>query len=304
MDINFDNVTKLYGPVIGVNAVTVRVSPGITGLLGANGAGKTTLIKLASGQLRPTQGAVTIGGMNTWATAAKRHFGYSPDLDRFYDEMTGREFVRTMVGLHGLGWREARRRAEAALEEVGMAERGDRRLGGCSHGMRQRIKLAQALAHDPEVLLLDEPLNGIDPGGRREIHDLLLRLARNGKTVLVSTHILMEIEHLADAIIMISRGRAIASGTLAEVRNLLDDQPLTVDIVCDRPRRLAALLAERPEVSAIELGDEGVVVRTRQPAAFFTAVGELVRAHGFDVRRLHTLDTGAEAVFEYLERRA
>jgi len=304
VDINFDNVTKLYGPVIGVNTVCFRVTPGITGLLGANGAGKTTLIKLASGQLRPTQGKVTIGGLSTWSTAAKRHFGYSPDLDRFYDEMTGREFVRTMAALHGLGWREARRRAEAALEEVGMAERADRRLGGCSHGMRQRIKLAQALAHDPDVLLLDEPLNGIDPGGRREIHELLLRLARDGKTVLVSTHILIEIEHLAHSIVMISRGRVIASGTLAQVRSLLDDQPLMVDIACDRPRRLAALLAERPEVCAIELADEGLVVRTRQPGAFFTAVGELVRAHGFDLRRLQTLDTGAEAVFDYLERRA
>lgn len=303
MDINFDNVSKLYGPVVGVNRVSCRISPGITGLLGANGAGKTTLIKLASGQLRPTQGTVTIGGLSTWSTAAKRHFGYSPDLDRFYDEMTGREFVRIMVGLHGFGRREARRRAEIALEEVGMAERGDRRLGGCSHGMRQRIKLAQALAHDPDVLLLDEPLNGIDPGGRREIHELLLRLARNGKTVLVSSHILMEIEHLADSIVMISRGRAIASGTLAQVRGLLDDQPLMVDIVCDRHRSMAALLAERPEVRAIELADEGLIVRTRQPAAFFAAVGELVRAHGFDVRRLQTLDTGAEAVFDYLERR-
>jgi ABC-2 type transport system ATP-binding protein len=304
VDILFDNVTKLYGPVIGVNRVSCRIGPGITGLLGANGAGKSTLIKLASGQLRPTQGKVTIGGLNAWSTAAKRRFGYSPDLDRFYDEMTGREFVRAMVGLHGYGWREARRRTELALEEVGMTERGDRRLGACSHGMRQRVKLAQALAHDPEILLLDEPLNGIDPGGRHAIYELLRRLASRGKTLLVSSHILTEIEHLADSIVMISRGRAIASGTLAEVRGLLDDQPLTVDIACDRPRRLAALLAERPDVRAIELADDGLVVRTRQPTAFFAAFGELVRTHGFDIRRLQTLDTGADAVFDYLERRA
>src|SRR5487761_630574 len=177
MHLTFDHVTKFYGPVIGVNNISCRIGPGITGLLGANGAGKSTLIKLASGQLRPSQGSVRVGEQTAWSTAAKRNFGYSPDLDRFYEEMTGREFVYTMARLYGYRRAEARDRAELALEEVGMTDRADRRLGGCSHGMRQRIKLAQALVHGPELLLLDEPLNGIDPGGRREINELLLRLA-------------------------------------------------------------------------------------------------------------------------------
>ena len=304
MDLSFDRVTKLYGPVIGVNDVTCRVGPGITGLLGANGAGKSTLIKLASGQLRPTQGRVRFDDRPAWSNAAKRRFGYSPDLDRFYDDMTGREFVLTMTRLYGYSGRESRRRAERALEEVGMAARAERRLGGCSHGMRQRIKLAQALVHDPQVLLLDEPLNGIDPGGRREINSLLIDLARRGKTLFVSSHLLAELEHLVDRILMISRGRIIASGTLAEVRHSLADQPLLVEIVSDQTRRLAALLAELPDVGGVDIRDDALTVRTRQPARFFAEVGRLVSEHGFDVRRMQTLDAGAAAVFDYLEHRA
>ncbi|HEX7447826.1 MAG TPA: ABC transporter ATP-binding protein [Pirellulales bacterium] len=304
MILAFEYVTKLYGPVIGVNDVTCQVGPGITGLLGANGAGKSTLIKLASGQLRPTQGSVRFDERPAWSTAAKRGFGYSPDLDRFYDDMTGREFVVTMTRLYGYSGREARRRGELALQEVGMQPRADRRLGGCSHGMRQRIKLAQALVHDPEVLLLDEPLNGIDPGGRREINDLLLTLARRGKTLLISSHILAELEHLVDRIVMMSRGRMIASGTLAEVRGALEEQPLLIEVVSDQPRRLASLLAELPDVGGIDIRDEVITVRTRQPALFFAELSRLINEHGFDVRRLQTLDAGAGAVFDYLERSA
>jgi ABC-2 type transport system ATP-binding protein len=304
MHLSFDRVTKFYGPVIGVNNISCRIGPGITGLLGANGAGKSTLIKLASGQLRPSQGSVRVGEHSAWSTAAKRGFGYSPELDRFYEEMSGREFVYTMSRLYGYRRREARERTELALKEVGMTERAGRRLGGCSHGMRQRIKLAQALVHDPELLLLDEPLNGIDPGGRHEINNLLLRLAQRGKAVLVSTHILIDIENLADTIIMISRGRIIASGRLAEVRNLLDDQPLMIEIVSDRARQLASLLAASPDVRSVELRGDVLTVKTTQPAKFFANVAQLVVDHSFFVQRLQTLDSGAEAVFDYLERGA
>ncbi|HWB12409.1 MAG TPA: ABC transporter ATP-binding protein [Pirellulales bacterium] len=304
MDLTFDHVTKLYGPVIGVNDVSCRIGPGITGLLGANGAGKSTLIKLASGQLRPSQGSVRVGQHSAWSTAAKRNFGYSPDLDRFYEEMDGREFVYTMARLYGYRRREARERTELALEEVGMTERAGRRLGGCSHGMRQRIKLAQALVHDPDLLLLDEPLNGIDPGGRREINELLLRLAERGKAVLVSTHILVDVESLADTIVMISRGRIIAAGTLAEVRNLLDDQPLVIEIASDRTRELASLLAASVEVRSVELQGDKLTVKTTQPTKFFASVAQLVAEHKFALERMQTLDSGAEAVFVYLERGA
>jgi ABC-2 type transport system ATP-binding protein len=300
--LTFEQVTKFYGPVIGVNNISCRVGPGITGLLGANGAGKSTLIKLASGQLRPSQGTVRIGGHDAWSTAAKHHLGYSPDLNNFYEEMTGGDFVYTMARLHGFSRRAARERTGFVLEEVGMADRAKRRLAGCSHGMRQRIKLAQALVHDPWLLLLDEPLSGIDPGGRREINELLFRLAGQGKTILVSSHILVEIEQLSNAILMMSRGRIIAAGTLAEVRNHMQSRPLSVEILAEPARRLAALLTENPNVQAVEIRDHALVVRTRNPLEFFARIGELVCEHGIELRRMQALDTGADAVFDYLEQ--
>lgn len=302
MQLSFDHVTKLYGPVIGVNNVTCRIGPGITGLFGANGAGKSTMMKLASGQLRPTQGEVRIGEHAAWSASAKRVLGYSPDINNFYEEMTGREFVTTLARLHGYSAREARQRTEAALAEVDMTARGDRRLAGCSHGMRQRIKLAQALVHDPQILLLDEPMTGIDPGGRREISQLLVRLAERGKTVLVSSHILVEVEHLADAMLMIARGRIIASGSIREVRALISEQPFSVEIGVDRPRELAARLVALPMVQAIELRSGSLLVETRQTEAFFAALGELVLEHSWELTRCEVLDAGADAVFGYLER--
>jgi ABC-2 type transport system ATP-binding protein len=300
--LSFERVTKFYGPVIGVNNISCRIGPGITGLVGANGAGKSTLIKLASGQLRPTQGAVRIGGHDAWSTAAKHHLGYSPDISNFYEEMTGFQFVYTMARLHGFSRAEARQRTGYVLEEVGMADRSGRRMAGCSHGMRQRIKLAQALVHDPWLLLLDEPLLGIDPAGRRDINELLFRLAGQGKTILVSSHILVEIEQLAGSILMMSRGRIIASGTLAEVRGLMKYRPLVVEIVAEPARRLAALLAEHPDVQAVEVRGASLVVRTRNPSEFFAHVAELVCEQGIAVERMQTLDTGADAVFEYLQQ--
>ncbi len=302
MLLSFEHVTKFYGAVIGVNDISCRIGPGITGLLGANGAGKSTLMKLASGQLRPTQGSVRIGVHDAWSTAAKHHLGYSPDLNSFYEEMTGREFVYTMARLHGFSRVEARQRTADVIEEVGMTDRAGRRMAGCSHGMRQRIKLAQALVHDPWLLLLDEPLSGIDPGGRREINELLFRLAAQGKTILVSSHILVEIEQLSNSILMMSRGRIIASGTLAEVRNLMQQRPMVVEIVAEPARRLAALLAENPIVQSVEVRDHALTVRTRNPQQFFGEIGELVCQHSIEVRRLQPLDAGAEAVFDYLQK--
>jgi ABC-2 type transport system ATP-binding protein len=182
-----------------------------------------------------------------------------------------------------------------------MSDRAERRIAGCSHGMRQRIKLAQALVHDPPVLLLDEPLNGIDPGGRREIHELLARQAEQGKTILVSSHILNEVEQLTDSILMIGRGRIVASGTLQEIRMLLDDQPFTVQIVAAEARRLAGMLLERADIRSVEVRDETLVVRTRNPAHFFALLADLVQAHQFAIERFETIDADASAVFDYLQ---
>jgi len=302
VELVFDGVTKFYGPVIGVNDVSLRVRPGITGLLGANGAGKSTLIKLASGRLRSSLGRVTLGGYDARSTRAKRLLGYCPDVNDFYEEMTGREFVRLMTRLYGYSILETRRRAEQALERVGMSDRADRPLGGCSHGMRQRIKLAQAIAHDPSVLLLDEPLTGIDPGGRREINDLLRTLAAEGLTILVSSHLLGEVEQLCDRLVVVARGRLLAEGTLADLRRLLDDEPLTIRLESPQARRLAALVVELPDTSHIEVREPAVTLRTANPTRFYAQLMELVVAHGLDVDRLETIDAGAEAVFGYLQR--
>lgn len=302
MFLTFDHVTKFYGPVIGVNNVSCRIGPGITGLFGANGAGKSTLMKLASGQLRPSQGQVTVGDRRAWSTEAKRHFGYSPDINSFYEEMTCREFIYVMARLYGLAKADARARTEEVLEEVGMADRAGRRLAGCSHGMRQRVKLAQALINDPPILLLDEPLSGIDPGGRREISRLLVEQGEKGKTILISSHILVETENLADSVLIIARGRIVASGTLVEIRALLEDRPLSVEIVSEDARQLASLLVAEPDVRGIELKPDSLVIRTRNPGRFFARVNDIIAGNQVSVLKLLTLDAGADAVFNYLQQ--
>jgi ABC-2 type transport system ATP-binding protein len=235
-------VSKWYGAVIGVNQVTLELREGITGLVGANGAGKSTLMRLITGHLRPDIGQVTIRGIDSWNSMAKRLVGYCPEVDAFYEEMSGRQFVLEMARLCGYPGPEARRRAEQALEQVGMASRADRRLRGYSKGMRQRIKLAQALLHDPELLVLDEPLSGIDPVGRAEMVTLFRELAATGKCLLVSSHELEELEKLTDHVAIMAHGRIAAVDTVSRIRDRLADHPLTIriDVRTDQGRARAA----------------------------------------------------------------
>jgi ABC-2 type transport system ATP-binding protein len=292
-----------YGPVLGVNEVTLDLDPGVTGLLGPNGAGKSTLMKLMAGLLRPSLGEVRVEGLPVWKrAAARRRIGYSPEVDGFYEEMSGGGFVRAMARLSGLGRAEARRRTEAALEQVGMAALTGKRIAACSKGMRQRLKLAQALVHDPAVLILDEPLNGIDPAGRADLMDLFRRLGASGKTVLISTHILHEVQEVTDRIVLMARGRVLASGTVGAIRALLEDHPLTVRIGAGRMRELASELMAREEVVGVALDGEGdeLVVKVRHPDRFFRALPALVLEHGVEVERVEPLDASAEAIFDYL----
>jgi len=296
----FTAVSKWYGPVIALNDVTLHLGPGITGLVGPNGAGKSTLIKLLTGQLRPSLGRVRIRGLTAWSAAAKAWMGSCPDVDAFYDEMSGRAFVRIMARLHGFPARLAAERTEEVLGQVGMAERADRPLGSYSKGMRQRIKLAQALVHDPELLVLDEPLNGVDPIGRAELTVLFRQLAAGGKAILLSSHILEDMDTLADRIVFLSRGRILASGSLAEIRALLDDHPLKVRIGASRPRELAARLLRSELVLAAELAGDEVVVQVRRPKRFFASLAEIVIEESYDVERLQVIDASTQAVFDYL----
>jgi ABC-2 type transport system ATP-binding protein len=297
----FDKVSKWYGPVIGVNQVTLELRSGITGLVGSNGAGKSTLLRLASGQIRPDLGSVKVAGHDAWSAQAKRHVGYCPELDTFYEEMSGRRFVETMARLCGYQGREARRRTGQVLDLVGMAHRAETKLRGYSKGMRQRIKLAQALIHDPEMLLLDEPLSGIDPIGRRESLDLFLELARRGKCLLVSSHELEELEKLTDHVAIMARGRIAAVGPLPQIRDLLDDHPLSIRLACDQNRRLAGALLDLPDVVGVEM-EEGdyLRVRARNPRRFFQQLTGLVLEEHFEMRHIETLDDSTHAVLGYL----
>jgi ABC-2 type transport system ATP-binding protein len=307
-------VSKWYGAVIGVNQVTLELREGITGLVGANGAGKSTLMRLITGHLWPDIGQVTIRGIDSWSSSAKRLVGYCPEVDAFYEEMSGRQFVLEMARLCGYPGSEARRRAEQVLEQVGMVSRADRRLRGYSKGMRQRIKLAQALLHDPQLLVLDEPLSGIDPVGRSEMVALFHELAGAGKCLLVSSHELDELEKLTDHVAIMAHGRIAAADTVSRIRDRLADHPLTIriDVRADHHgsrgnRDLAALLLSNVrDVVGVELleceePDVGrLLVRTRNDPRFFHDLNRLVIEESFDIVHLETLDDSAQAVLGYL----
>jgi ABC-2 type transport system ATP-binding protein len=313
-------VSKWYGPVIGVNQVTLELRPGITGLVGANGAGKSTLMRLITGQLRPDLGRVQVLGRDAWTAAAKRHVGFCPETDSFYEEMSGRRFVETMARLCGYPAAEARERAEQALQRVRMAGRAERALAGYSKGMRQRIKLAQALLHDPPLLVLDEPLSGIDPVGRAEFIDLFRDLAGRGKCLLLSSHELDELDKLTDHVAIMARGRIAAVGSVAQIRDRLDDTPLRVHLAvrarngepgpatgATSQRDLAVLLLRLPDVVGVELlpaaeggSSFGVLVRARNPQRFFADLARLVLDEWFEVCHLQALDDSTEAVLGYL----
>jgi len=300
----FEHVSKWYGSVLALNQVTLELTGGITGLVGANGAGKSTLLRMANGQLKPTLGRVSVRGIDVWDWRARRLVGYCPDVDAFYEDLSGRRFVWVMARLCGYTRAEATRRTELVLERVGMSDRAERKLRGYSKGMRQRIKLAQALLHDPELLILDEPLAGIDPIGRQELLELFQALAATGKCLLISSHELEALEKLTNHVAIMARGRVAAVGTLPQIRDLLDDYPLSVRIDVDRVREVARLLLTVPEVLAVDVdakeGASGLIVKARHPKRFFDALGRIVIAEQLEVRRVEPLDESAHAILGYL----
>jgi ABC-2 type transport system ATP-binding protein len=294
---------KWYGGVLGVNDVSLELGPGITALVGANGAGKSTLLRLAAGQLRADLGEVHVRGLSPLHPRAKAIIGYVPDSDRFYEDMSGGTFVATMAAFHGYSSIEVKRRTRRVLEQVGMADRAQRPLRSYSRGMRQRIKLAQAILHEPSLLILDEPFAGIDPVGRQQFMRLLRTLAALGCCLLVSSHELDEVEKLTNSIALMAHGKLVASGTLTDIRDLLDHHPLTVQITVREPRRLAALLWRLSDVRVVEVRDEGeVIVRAHSPRRFLQSLGALILEERMDVERLRTLDDSAEALLRYVQR--
>ena len=300
-----DRVSKWYGQVIGLNDVTVAIPPGISGLLGPNGAGKSTLLKLVTGQLKPSQGGVQVLGERIWGNSgAYRRIGYCPDHDAFYERMTGRDWLTALLGLSGFEGDRAAGAAARALDTVGLAPAADRKIGGYSKGMRQRIKLAQAIAHDPELLVLDEPLAGLDPIGRRRVIDVIKAWGRDGRSVVVSSHVLHEIELMTSNILLLHNGRILAEGNVHQIRDLIDEHPHTVRITADDPRRLARHLLGYSHVIAMQLQDGAVVAQTNRPDAFYTQLTALAAGdEAGAVGEVTSPDDNLQAVFSYLVER-
>lgn len=299
----FHDVSKWYGNVIGVNKLTLRIPVGVTGLLGPNGAGKSTLLQLATGQLYPSQGTVRVLGQAVWNNAGlNRSIGLCPEQDAFYEWMTGWDFVHTSARLSGMGRAEAREAAKRTLDAVGMTRHKDRTVRGYSKGMRQRTKMAQALVHDPRVLFLDEPLTGTDPVARRDLMDIISRLAGEGRSVLVSSHVLHEVQSLTPHIVLLNHGRLVASGQVREIRDLIDKHPHHIVLVSDEYRRLAARLLAWEDVEGVRVmaKERGVMVETRSPDAFYARLPELSLSGGTPIREVYSEDDSLEAVFKYL----
>lgn len=292
-------LNKWYGRVIALNDVTLSLDRGITGILGPNGAGKTSLMRIAIGLMQESGGTIRVLGERPWNNPRLAvRIGYCPEHDGFYEWMTGRAFVASLARVRGVA--HADRAAADALERVRLTDVGGRRIGTYSRGMRQRLKIAQSIVHAPELLVLDEPLTGCDPLVRQELIALIKSFAQEGKSVLVSSHVLHEIEQLTRRIALVHRGRLVAEGDVREIRGLIDRHPHTVQVKTARPRDLAAALAALPEVVEIRFADDAVWVRTNRPDAFYARLPALALEKGCPVTQIESPDDNLEAVFRYL----
>jgi ABC-2 type transport system ATP-binding protein len=299
-----DHLSKWYGQVSGLNDVTVAIPPGITGLLGPNGAGKSTFMKLMTGQLKPSQGVIRVLGTTLWDDpAAFARVGFCPEQDAFYDRMTGLEWVTALVRLNGFSDADALTAAERALDLVDLSDAAGKKIGAYSKGMRQRVKLAQALVHDPELLILDEPLTGMDPLQRRKTIRLVKDWARRGRHVIVSSHILHEIEAMTSNILLITNGRILAEGNVHQIRELIDTHPHAVHIKAADPRALAACVIGDAGVTRLTFETDALVVETRQPDAFYQRITELAASGAVGtIAEVTSPDDNLQAVFSYLVR--
>ncbi len=297
-----DNTTKRYGEVLGLNGFTAVFGQGITALIGPNGSGKSTFFRLLTGQLRADSGQLSVLGLDPWTRRAdSADVGYCPEHPAVYGWMTPLEFVTYLLRLDGFPRATALERATEAVGTVGLSDVAHRRLRGFSKGMRQRVKIAQALAHDPALLLLDEPLNGLDPVGRVQLLELFEKLAATGHHLIVSSHVLYEVERLTEEIVMISNGRVLATGNVHRLRDALDAHPHSIALRAKEPRRLAERLTAWENVTSVEITEpDRLTVRTRTPDAFYRDFPNLVLESGLDVYEMSSPDDNLEAVFRFL----
>jgi ABC-2 type transport system ATP-binding protein len=296
-----EHLSKWYGQVSGLNDVTVTVPSGITGLLGPNGAGKSTFMKLITGQLKPSKGSVRVLGEPIWGNPALyRRIGFCPEQDAFYDRMTGLDWVTALVRLNGLSPVDARAAASRALEAVDLMDAAGQKIGAYSKGMRQRVKLAQALVHDPELLILDEPLSGMDPIMRRRTIRQIKEWGRAGKSILVSSHILHEVESMTSNILLVNNGRIVAEGNVHQIRDLIDTHPHTVFIRSQDPKMLARTLLDEGVIS-MRFEPGALVIETARPDAFYARLTDLAASGDSGaIEEVTSPDDNLQAVFRYL----
>jgi ABC-2 type transport system ATP-binding protein len=297
-----DHVSKWYGQVIGLNDVSVEVPSGITGLLGPNGAGKSTFMKLITGQLKPSKGVVKVLDEPIWGNPHLYFaIGFCPEQDAFYERMTGLEWVTALVRLNGLNDKEANDAARRALTAVDLMDAADKKIGAYSKGMRQRVKLAQAIVHDPQLLILDEPLGGMDPLARRRTIRMIRDWARAGKSVIVSSHILHEIESMTANILLINNGRILAEGDVHQIRDLIDEHPHSVSVRAEHPRALAREFLAFADVRSLKFEEGAVVVETGKPDIFYSKLTEMAASGEYGaINEVTSPDDNLAAVFQYL----
>ena len=298
----FDNVSRFYGEVLGVNRVSLSIPPGITSLVGPNGSGKTTLMNLMSGLVLPTRGSIRVLGIKpTEPEKLFRVLGYSTQFDSFIKGLTGFQFVYSFLRLFGYPSSDCAQKANKAIATVGMSEAAGRKVAGYSKGMRQRIKLAQAIAHDPRVLVLDEPLNGLDPLVRAETIGLFKKFASEGRHVIVSSHVLHEVDLISDQVILLSNGYVVAEGQIHGVRNEIQDHPMQILIRTDQPGLLAAQVFGQDHVVEARVLEEegGLLVKTRDPDRFYKALNHIALT-GIRIEGVAPTDDNVNSVYEYL----
>jgi len=296
-------LSKWYGNVLGLSDVSLEIESGITGLLGPNGAGKSTFMKLITGQMKPNIGWVTVLGESVWNNPRLfSRVGFCPEPDAFYEDVSGWEFLMGLLSFYGYSKPAAAERAARALEIVELSDDKDRKIRGYSKGMRQRIKFAQAIAHDPEVIILDEPFSGLDPLGKRRLIKLVKDFQSRGKTILVSSHVLPEIEAVTSSIIMIHHGKILAQGDIHFIRGLIERHPHMILVRSGAVRALAARFVQDDAVLKMSFGADGrsLVVETHARDAFFSRLQSIVIEGGFEVEEIASPDDNLQAVFDYL----
>ena len=299
----FDDVSKFYGEILGVNRVTLAIEPGITSLVGPNGSGKTTLMNLMTGLIRPTRGRVSVLGLKPdHPEVYFRKVGYCSQFDSFPRALTGFQFIQSYLGVHGYSKKDAQDRAWKALHRVDLLEAAHLKLGAYSKGMRQRVRLAQSIAHEPVVMILDEPLNGLDPMARAETIRLFRQLAGEGLHLIISSHILHEVDMMSDSVILLNSGYVVAEGEIHGVRSEMEEHPMQILIRCDRPGLLAARVFEQDSVveAKIHKDRRGLFIKTRDADAFYLLLNSIVVEDGLIVESIAPVDDDINAVYQYL----